>query len=106
MLYCRFARPLPCCLAAAATADTASKLPLKEHVEVWSSTWRWYKGSFEESFAWGLMRKEEAKKKEAQEKLDALQGMIRDGREATHNTPEVRIVKIDKILILIKCLLE
>eukprot|EP00903_Cladosiphon_okamuranus_P013206 g12318.t1 len=64
------------------------KLPLSEHVEVWSSSWRWYKGSFEESFAWSRKRKEEAKKKEAQEKLDALQGMIRDAREATHNTPE------------------
>lgn len=56
---------------------------------MWSSTWRWYKGSFGESFAWGRKRKEEAKKEEAQLKLDALQGMVRDAREATHNTPEV-----------------
>eukprot|EP00752_Nemacystus_decipiens_P008338 g7452.t1 len=64
------------------------KLSLKDHVEVWSSTWKWYKDSFGESFDWGRRRKEEAKRKEAQEKLDALQSMVKDAREATHNSPE------------------
>ena len=86
LLLCSAAGLLPPLRA----TDTTSALPLKEHMEVWSSTWRWYKGSFEESFAWGRRRKEEAKKKEAQEKLNALQSMVRDAREATHNTPEVR----------------
>lgn len=77
-----------CCRCYTTDAD-ASELPLSEHMEVWSSTLKWYRGSFEESFAWGRKRKEQAHKKETQEKLDALQGMVKDAREATHNTPEV-----------------
>lgn len=59
------------------------------HAEVWKTAWEWYKSSFEDSFAWGKRRKEEAKKNEAQAKMDVLQGMVKDAREATHNSPEV-----------------
>lgn len=61
------------------------------HAEVWRSSLTWYKDSFEESFAWGRRRKEEAKKREAEEKMDVLQEMVRDARKATHNTPEVGV---------------
>ncbi|CAN0329773.1 unnamed protein product [Pylaiella littoralis] len=70
------------------TLKNLRKLPLSVHAEVWSSTWKWYAGSFEESFAWGRRRKEEARKKAAREKMDGLQGMIEEARVATHNTPE------------------
>ncbi|CAM9965772.1 unnamed protein product, partial [Laminaria digitata] len=78
------------------------KLPLSVHAEVWKTTWDWYKGSFEESFAWGRRRKEEAKKQEAQDKMDVLQGMVKEAREATHNTPE----DLDKTKQAIKELLH
>ena len=77
------------CFPAGATADTTRKLPLKEHVDVWSSTWKWYRGSFEEFFPKNRGRKAEAMKKATHEKLDELQGVVRAAREATHNTPEV-----------------
>lgn len=67
------------------------KLPLSVHAEVWSSTWAWYRGSFEESFAWGRRRKEEAGKQQTEESMNVLQGMVKDAREATHNTPEVQV---------------
>lgn len=59
------------------------------HAEIWSSTWKWYIESFAESFAWSRKRKEEAKKREAHEKMNALQGIVKEAREATHNSPEV-----------------
>eukprot|EP00904_Undaria_pinnatifida_P000468 jgi/Undpi1/10421/HiC_scaffold_29.g12871.m1 len=78
------------------------KLPLSVHAEVWKTAWEWYKSSFEDSFAWGKRRKEEAKKNEAQAKMDVLQGMVKDAREATHNSPE----DLDKTKQALKELLQ
>lgn len=70
-----------------------SKLPLSVHAEVWSGTWKWYTESWADSFAWGRRRKEEARKKATMEKINTLQGVVQDVREATHNTPEVLVVR-------------
>ncbi|CAM9740628.1 unnamed protein product, partial [Ectocarpus sp. 6 AP-2014] len=70
------------------TFKNLRKLPLSVHTEIWSSTWKWYRESFAESFAWSQKRKEEAKNREAHAKMNTLRGMVKEAREVTHNSPE------------------
>lgn len=72
------------------TPCAGRKLPLSVHVEVWSTTWREYRGSFERSFGWGEKRKAEALKQEVTDRRKALQEIVSGAREATHNTPKVQ----------------
>ncbi|CAM9631475.1 unnamed protein product [Scytosiphon promiscuus] len=84
------------------TIKNLRRLPLSVHAEVWRSSLTWYKDSFEESFAWGRRRKEQAKRQEAEEKMDVLQGLVKDAREATHNSPE----DLERSKVAIRELLE
>ena len=66
------------------------KLPLSVHLKVWSSTFKSYGQSFEETFNWDRRRQEQTIKDNAAKSVEALKEIAKDVREATHNTPEVR----------------
>ncbi|CAN0041033.1 unnamed protein product, partial [Ascophyllum nodosum] len=64
------------------------KLPLSVHLKVWSSTFKSYGQSFEETFNWDRRRQEQTIKDNAAKSVEALKEIAKDVREATHNTPE------------------